>query len=469
MSARISEAAAVDGEPDAPLEPVERRLDLREPPLELRPALLRDPLVHVDARLRRIERLVEKARPAAAAGVATHHSSRSFGSPSSARFSASLRKSAAPTRRHSASRSSASAGTLSKSTCSRNAGAVEGRQPPRQRRQRLRDQRQHRQPVEGPVRLGIVGVGVVARQPEQHRRHPEGQRHVARRRLLGLVELHVATARSPSASSRARPRAASAARRCAPPGGGSRARRPAAHTGPTPSCPMPVGAPVDDRARRPRRIVEQRLRPGARRVVHVDRIRRRRQRRQAVVIVLRMEALHVQHRHPVRSHVEDVLRRADRVLVGHRPAVAPRHHLHPVRAQHVELARPVPGADRRPPRDSRRPRAAGARRSSPAAPPRSGPGSARASRSITGCDVEPPVDVLHHHRHRRRRLGDDLHAAERRPDCRESRPASASRVARRPGRPAPRPEGDERRRRRGLRLGRPLRRRGKTARPSARS
>ena len=72
-------------------------------------------------------------------------------------------------------------------------------------------QRQHGQAPEGAVGLLIVGECVVARNAQQHRRHAEGQRDLARRAVLGLDEIHVLR-RSPSPSSRARLPAASAGR-----------------------------------------------------------------------------------------------------------------------------------------------------------------------------------------------------------------------------------------------------------------
>ena len=70
--------------------------------------------------------------------------------------------------------------------------------PRRSRAQPLRErpgdavrQRQHGLPPEGAVGLLVIGVGVVAGNAEQHRRHAEGERDLARRRVLGLDEIHV--------------------------------------------------------------------------------------------------------------------------------------------------------------------------------------------------------------------------------------------------------------------------------------
>ncbi len=218
-----------------------------------------------------------------------------------------------------------------------------------------------------------------------------------------------------------------------------------------PELPLPVRALVDDRPRRPCRVVEQRLRPGARRVVHVDRTRRRIQRRQPVVVVLRMEALHVQHRHPVLPHVEDVLASPDRVFVGHRPAIRARHHLHPVRAQHVELARPA-GTDlpRRLDVPVARKQEVAVEELHQRRAALSGIG--RGEQVEHRMHVEPPVDVLRHHRHRGRRLGDDLHAAERHRVAEKAHPGQRATVPRRPGDPPGALKGDHRRGSGGLRL-----------------
>ena len=110
--------------------------------------------------------------------------------PTICRFSSSEMNVAALTIRHSRSRSSASAGTRSRSIVS-----VACRKPLAQPRHQCRQdrlrQRQHRQPPQRPIRFLVIGVGRVPRQPEQHRRHPERQRDLARRRRLGAHEIHV--------------------------------------------------------------------------------------------------------------------------------------------------------------------------------------------------------------------------------------------------------------------------------------
>ena len=106
----------------------------------------------------------------------------------------------------------------------------------------------------------VVGIGVVAGNAEQHRRHAERERDLAGGDVLGLDEIHVLR-REPSTSSRARLRAAAAGRRCARPGSPAPARPSAARTARASDCPSL--ALIDQRAGGPRRIVEQRLVPGA--------------------------------------------------------------------------------------------------------------------------------------------------------------------------------------------------------------
>src|SRR5690606_21705111 len=103
---------AVDEEPDPLLQPVEHRLDLVEPPLDLHPAFLGDAFGGIEAGLGHVERLVEEAR-SAAADTRLQQTSGCGGTPRSWLFSSSVRKLAPSIRRHSAARSSASAGTLS--------------------------------------------------------------------------------------------------------------------------------------------------------------------------------------------------------------------------------------------------------------------------------------------------------------------------------------------------------------------
>ena len=45
--------------------------------------------------------------------------------------------------------------------------------------------------VEREIGFAIIGIGVVAWNPEQHRRHAEGQRDVARSRVTRFDEIHI--------------------------------------------------------------------------------------------------------------------------------------------------------------------------------------------------------------------------------------------------------------------------------------
>ena len=102
---------------------------------------------------------------------------------------------------------------------------------------------------------------------------------------------------------------------------------------------LPLGPLVDDRPRWPGGIVEKRLGPAARGIVHIHRLRRRLQGRQAVMIVLGVKALDVADAGRTIGDVEAVLAPRDGVFIGHRPAIRARHHAHPVRAQHVQFHR----------------------------------------------------------------------------------------------------------------------------------
>jgi hypothetical protein len=167
-----------------------------------------------------------------------------------------------------------------------------------------------------------------------------------------------------------------------------------------------VPAPgVGQRPRGPRRIVEQRLVPGPARVVHIHCERRRLQRREPVVVVRRVKQLQLQNRAPpVRIPPQPHAPPADRVLERRRPPVRPRHHLHPVRPQRVQLGhlllpssagrwREAPeGRDQCPPPllpSTHSPPSAARRRTAPAAPPRPAPGSA--DRAAAAGDAPPPA------------------------------------------------------------------------------
>ena len=69
--------------------------------------------------------------------------------------------------------------------------AVGGSEPHRHRFRGAVDEAQHRLPPEHAVRLGVVRVGVVARNAKQHRRYAQRQRDFARGDVLGLDEVHV--------------------------------------------------------------------------------------------------------------------------------------------------------------------------------------------------------------------------------------------------------------------------------------
>ncbi len=101
---------------------------------------------------------------------------------------------------------------------------------------------------------------------------------------------------------------------------------------------LPLGPGIDDRPRRPRRIVQKRLRPVRGRIVNLQRLRRRLQRRQAIVIVQRVEEPDMANRRQA-FQVKPVTPGPDNIVIGHRPAVGPGNHLHPVSAQHMHLAR----------------------------------------------------------------------------------------------------------------------------------
>ncbi len=73
--------------------------------------------------------------------------------------------------------------------------------------------------------------------------------------------------------------------------------------------------------------------------MHVQRLRRRLQRRQPVMVILRVEIADMAHLRHRPAHVKAVLARADRVIIRHRPAIRAGHQAHPVRAQHMQLPR----------------------------------------------------------------------------------------------------------------------------------
>ena len=140
----------------------------------------------------------------------------------------------------------------------------------------------------------IIRIRVVARDAEQHRRHAQRQRDLARGGVLGLDEVHVLRAERQRLPVEPAFQAAAAARRsCAPWKPSSSSDFSRANCSPV---RLPLLRRVDERARGPRRVVEQRLVPGAGRVVDVDRLGRRLDRAHAVVVVDGMEQAHVQDR-----------------------------------------------------------------------------------------------------------------------------------------------------------------------------
>jgi hypothetical protein len=108
------------------------------------------------------------------------------------------------------------------------------------------------------------------------------------------------------------------------------------------SCPSLAG--IDQRAGGAGRIVEQRFVPRARRVVQIDADRRGLERAHAVMVVERVEQRHMQDRpHPPARVLREAHRLPrDRIIVSLGPAVRPRHHLHPVRPQRMQLAHNAP-------------------------------------------------------------------------------------------------------------------------------
>ena len=73
--------------------------------------------------------------------------------------------------------------------------------------------------------------------------------------------------------------------------------------------------------------------------MHIQRICRRLQRGQPVMVVLRMKGFHMANRGEISVHIKPVLARPHHIFISHRPAILARHNPHPVRAQHIQLAR----------------------------------------------------------------------------------------------------------------------------------
>jgi hypothetical protein len=164
----------------------------------------------------------------------------------------------------------------------------------RQRRADPARQRQHGAAEEHAVGLLIVRIGVVAGDAEQHRRHAQGQRDLARRGVLGLQEIHVL------GRQRHRLPIEPAFEEKRPPG----VARPLVLVLQFALEPLELAlgqhralrARIHQRAAWARRVVEQRLVPRRSGVVGVDGNRRRLDRREAIMIVERMKECQMQDR-----------------------------------------------------------------------------------------------------------------------------------------------------------------------------
>ena len=196
-------------------------------------------------------------------------------------------------------------------------------------------QRQHGQAAEGAVGLLVVGVGVVARDAEQHRRHAEGQGDVARRPVPGLDEIHVA-GRQPHrlpvepALQQHRPPGFGAPRNSPP-----RAPPSAAHTAPASDCLRPwAGKPARPTAGRNCRTA-----PCSSSSPHCadpapsapPRAAQSQGDRRADETASGAAA-----RGPASGSPRSAPPSARLVVVGHRPAVRPLDHPHPVGPQQMQ-------------------------------------------------------------------------------------------------------------------------------------
>ena len=177
-------------------------------------------------------------------------------------------------------------------------------------------------------------------QPQQHRRHAERQRDLARRRRLQPYEIHVRGRQA----HRLPPEAPIQQHR---PPGIVRARKARLHLRLQPVELLGrhrrarLARIEHQRARWPRRIVEQRLVPARRRIVDRHSARSRAQAASAIMIVERMKALDVHHRRASRR----VLRRQPRQRLAHaieerrRPSSRVRLNRHPLGPQREQLRR----------------------------------------------------------------------------------------------------------------------------------
>ena len=189
--------------------------------------------------------------------------------------------------------------------------------------------------------------------------------------------------------------------------------------------------------------------------MHIQRLRCGLHRRHAVVVVLRMKALDMTDRRNRPAHVEPMLAPAHGIIIGHRPAIPPRHQRHPVRAQHMQLQRqPVITGHGLDIAISRQQEMA-VKRLEQLRPPlrRVGPGDQVQQRM----HLITPVGVLQYQRQGRRRLGNQLHRAKAYRIAGKTRLGQRHRIARAPGHPARALPGHNPPRGAGLGLARALR------------
>ena len=235
-----------------------------------------------------------------------------------------MRKSAAWTRRQSDSRSGARA-SIGVEIGLQAGGAEGGFQPLGETLGGAARQRDHRLPIEGAVGLGVIGVGVVAGKAQQQGRHAEGQGDLAGGGGLGLHEIHVLR------RERERLPIEAALQQQRPPGIGRALvirLQLALEAGELRVAQRRAGGGgVDQRPGGPGGIVEEGLVPGPGGVVDVERHRRRLHRRQAVMVVGRVEQGEVEdRRHALAGLVVPQNPPADGMVVGDGPAVGAGHH-----------------------------------------------------------------------------------------------------------------------------------------------
>ena len=325
-------------------------------------------------------------------------------------------------------------------------------QPPRDRGRDPRRKGQHRQPVKGPVRLGVIRVGRIPRNAQQHRRHAKGQRDLARGRELGLVELHVRGAephRLPVQPPLQQHRTTRIARALMV--HLDLADQPVILFGAQRA--LPVQPLVDDRTTGPGGIVQQSLRPGAGAVMDIQSHRRRLKGRQTVMVVLRMKALDVADRIGTARHVKAMLAPTHGIFIGHRPAILAGHHAHPVRAQDMQLfGQPRSTQAHRLQIAVARQQHLPEQRLEQLGPALPRIGTAQQIQHRMG--VIAPLVILADQRHRRRGFRDQLDAAKADRIADEPAPRQTTRIARRPDRPArPAGQGHDPARRAGLPFG----------------